>query len=35
MDINDEVKQFIHRKFQIKDLAPLKFFFGWEIARSA
>ncbi|CAM8972042.1 unnamed protein product [Rhodiola kirilowii] len=30
-----EVKQFIHLKFQIKDLGPLKFFLGLEVARSA
>ncbi|WVZ13411.1 hypothetical protein V8G54_010977 [Vigna mungo] len=31
--IND-VKQFLHHKFSIKDLGSLKFFLGFEVARS-
>ncbi|WVZ11769.1 hypothetical protein V8G54_016299 [Vigna mungo] len=31
--IND-VKQFLHHKFNIKDLGSLKFFLGFEVARS-
>ncbi|CAM8877711.1 unnamed protein product [Rhodiola kirilowii] len=30
-----EVKSFIHQKFQIKDLGPLKYFLGLEVARSS
>ncbi|CAM8883003.1 unnamed protein product [Rhodiola kirilowii] len=30
-----EVKKFIHQAFQIKDLGPLKYFLGLEVARSS
>ncbi|WVZ14947.1 hypothetical protein V8G54_012513 [Vigna mungo] len=29
-----DVKQFLHQKFSIKDLSSLKFFLGFEVARS-
>ena len=29
-----EVKTFLHSKFKLKDLGPLKYFLGLEIARS-
>ncbi|CAM8920684.1 unnamed protein product [Rhodiola kirilowii] len=29
------VKEFIHQKFHIKDLCPLKYFLGLEVARSS
>lgn len=30
----DQVKAFVHEKFQIKDLQVLKYFIGLEMARS-
>ncbi|CAM8955334.1 unnamed protein product [Rhodiola kirilowii] len=33
-DLIMRVKQFIHEKFQIKDLGKLKYFLGLEVARS-
>ncbi|CAM8932740.1 unnamed protein product [Rhodiola kirilowii] len=32
--IIDEIKRYIHQKFQIKDLGALKYFLGLEVARS-
>ncbi|CAM8951298.1 unnamed protein product [Rhodiola kirilowii] len=32
--IIDEIKSYIHHKFQIKDLGVLKYFLGMEVARS-
>ena len=33
-EVIHEVKAFLHSKFKLKDLGPLKFFLGIEIARS-
>ncbi|CAM8908561.1 unnamed protein product [Rhodiola kirilowii] len=33
-ELISEVKQFIHRKFRIKDLGVMKYFLGLEVARS-
>ncbi|KAL3625454.1 hypothetical protein CASFOL_030908 [Castilleja foliolosa] len=31
---NQEIKAYLHRMFSIKDLGPLKYFLGIEVARS-
>ncbi|KAK9093057.1 hypothetical protein Syun_027968 [Stephania yunnanensis] len=35
VDLIQEVKDFLHNSFQIKDLGEVKFFLGFEIARSS
>ncbi|XP_024026696.1 uncharacterized protein LOC112093108 [Morus notabilis] len=34
LEVVNDLKQFLHSKFKLKDLGPLKFFLGIEIARS-
>lgn len=35
MEVIDDVKAFLHFKFKLRNLGPVKFFLGLEIARSS